>query len=105
MKYINNSTNNSSLSDKNSSESQKKLPASDSLTTTDYKTDSYWSNVLYGIGMLAFILIPVVVPGMTAKVTAFGLYSIIISSYVIALLYNVIRTKQPTRYRKRATNH
>lgn len=104
MNNINNSTKNSSLTDKNTSESKKIKTYDDSLTSTNYKPDSYWSNVLYGIGMLAFILIPVVIPGMTVKVTAIGLYSIIISTYVIALFYNVIRTKSSTRYRKRSIN-
>ena len=100
-----NNTNNSSLADKNTSESRKKPRVNDSLTTTDYKAASYWSNVLYGIGMLAFILIPVVIPGMTAKVTAIGLYSIILSIYVIALFDNIIRTRKPGRNRKRVTSH
>ena len=97
----NSTKNNSSLSDKNTSETQAKLQASDSLTTNNYKSDSYWSNVLYGIGMLAFIMIPVVIPGMTAEVTAIGLYSIIIGIYVAALLYYVVRIKKSTGHRKR----
>jgi len=97
----NSTKNNSSLSDKNTSETQAKLQASDSLTTTDYKPDSYWSNVLYGIGMLALIMIPVLIPGMTVKATVIGLYSLIIGTYVAALLYYVVRIKNSTGHRKR----
>jgi len=105
MKNISNSIKNSSLSDKNTSKSKKKRHASDSSTKTDYRPDSYWSNVLYGIGMLAFLLISVIIPDITAKMTAIGLYSIIIGTYTVALLFNVIRTKKSARYRKRTPNH
>jgi hypothetical protein len=92
-------------SDKSISENQTKLEASDSLTTTNYKPDSYWSNVMYGIGMLAFIMIPEAIPGLTVEVTAIGLYSLIIGTYVAALLFHLIKIKKPPRHRKRTTKH
>ena len=79
------------LPDKANSKTRTKLEASDALTTIDYKPSSRWTNVWYGIGMLAFILIPVFIPGMTVKVTAIVLYGLITGVYIAAGLFSAVK--------------
>ena len=61
---------------------------------------SLWTNLWYGLGMLAFSLIPVLIPGMTIQITVLGLYALIIGIYVIAAVSFIIRNQKSTRHRR-----
>lgn len=62
--------------------------------------DSPLSNVKYGAGMLAFIVIPPLVPGTTPRIIIIGVMCLIISIYTAAGLMAAIRKRQPVRRRR-----
>ena len=82
-----------------------KLTTSNSLVdnekaTNEFKPDSYLYNVFYGVGMLLFILIPVLVPGITVKFAVIGLFILILGIYVYAGITFAIRS-QKSKHQKR----
>ena len=97
MNHIINSENSDLLTDQNTSNTQTKVQVSNSQETASYKPASYWSNIMYGVSMLAFIMIPVVTPGMTVKNSVIGMYSLILGTYIAAILFYLIRTRKSNR--------
>ena len=100
MNNINSSKINDLAVDTNTSDQQDSEPVRRSRRTTTYQPDSYWSNVKYGIGMLAFILIPVVT-GMSVKVTVIGLYALIIGFCIMLAVFYFLRSRKSTSHRRR----
>ena len=92
------------LPEKTTYDTETKPQARSSLTSTDNIHTSLWSNVWYGIGMLTFILIPVLIPGMSVEVTVIGLFAIILGVYAVAGLFFIIRTRKSTGHRRRGRN-
>jgi len=92
---------NDSLEFKYSSETKTELKNSTLLTETENTPTSLWTNVWYGLGMLAFILLPVYTPGITVKITVIGVFSLIIGVYLIAGISFLLRTKRSTVHRNR----
>jgi len=97
MNNIINSANSNLLTDENTSKTHTKSQARDSQEVPSYKPASYWSNIMYGVGMLAFIMIPVVTSGMTVKSTVIGIYSLILGTYIVAILFYLIRMRKSNR--------
>jgi hypothetical protein len=63
--------------------------------------DSPMSNIKYGVGMLAFIAIPPLIPGVTIRLIIIGYMCLIISIYMAAAIMAAIRIRHPTLWRKR----
>ncbi len=62
----------------------------------------YGSNIKYGLGMLAFMAIPPLIPGVTTRIIIIGFMGVIISIYTAAGVMAAIRVRHPTRRRKMA---
>jgi len=62
--------------------------------------DSPMSNIKYGVGMLAFIAIPHLIPGVTTRIIIIGYMCVIVSIYMAAAIIAAIRVRHPTRRRK-----
>jgi len=59
------------------------------------------SNIKYGVGMLAFIAIPPLIPGVTIRIIIIGYMCLIVSIYMAAAIVAAIRIRHPARRRKR----
>ena len=70
-----------------------------SPTVNDYH-DSLLPNIKYGAGMLAFIVIPPLIPGITPRIIITGVMCLIISIYTVAGIMAAVRVRQPVRRRK-----
>ena len=84
--------------------------SSESLSNSDNDTptrvvngndDSPMSNIKYGVGMLAFIAIPPLIPGVTIRILIIGYMCSIVSIYTVAAIVTAIRIRHPSRRRKR----
>jgi len=64
--------------------------------------DSPMSNIKYGVGMLAFIAIPPLIPGVTMQTIIIGYMCVIVSIYMAAAIIAAIRVRHPARRRKMA---
>ena len=63
--------------------------------------DSLMSNIKYGVGMLAFIAVPPLIPGVTIRIIIIGCMCLIVSIYMAAAIAAAIRIRHPVRRRKR----
>jgi len=63
--------------------------------------DSFMSNIKYGVGMLAFIAIPPLIPGVTTRIIIMGYMCLIVGIYLAAAIVAAIRERQPVRRVKR----
>lgn len=63
--------------------------------------DSYMSNIKYGVGMLAFIAIPPLIPGVTTRIIIMGYMCLIVGIYLAAAIVAGIRERHPARRVKR----
>lgn len=63
---------------------------------------SFISNVKYGVGMLAFIAIPPLIPGVTTRIIIIGYMCVIVGIYLAAAIVAAIRVRHPARRRKTA---
>ena len=86
------------------------LDGNESLSNSDNDTptrvvndhdDSPMSNIKYGVGMLAFIAIPPLIPGVTIRTIIIGYMCLIVSIYTVAAIVTAIRIRHPTRRRTR----
>ena len=64
--------------------------------------DSPLTNIKYGVGMLAFIAIPPLIPGVTTRSIIIGFMCVIVSIYTAAGIVVAIRAHHPARRRKMA---
>ena len=64
--------------------------------------DSFMSNIKYGLGMLAFIAIPPLIPGVTTRIIIMGYMCVIVGIYLAAAIVAAIRARHPARRGKRA---
>jgi len=102
---MNELTNLQSLTDEIDAETTKthteiKQKTSDSLPDSD----SLWTNVWYGLGMLAFIVTPALIPGVSVRIIIIGYVSLVISIYILAGLITGVRTMNPGKNHKRRRN-
>jgi hypothetical protein len=63
--------------------------------------DSFMPNIKYGVGMLAFIAIPPLIPGVTIRIIIMGYMCVIVGIYLAAAIVAAIRVRHPARRRKR----
>ena len=64
--------------------------------------DSFMSNIKYGAGMLAFIAIPPLIPGVTTRIIIMGYMCLIVGIYLAAAIVAAIRVRHPARRRRKA---
>ena len=67
--------------------------------------DPLWSNIKYGSGMLAFIVIPPLLPGVTTRIIIIGYMCVIVSIYTAAGIMAAIRIRHPTSKHIRGRNN
>ena len=76
----------------------KKLQETVPITpSSEYIPDSVWVNIRYGLGMMAFIAIPPLIPGATVKLLIMGYVSVINGIYIAAAIMSAIQARHPTR--------
>ena len=63
--------------------------------------DSLWSNLIYGLGMLAVIVIPPLIPGASVRLLIMGYMILIVSIYTLAVIVAAMRILRPTQASKR----
>jgi len=90
---------------------QKKIPVQDKnqlngdiakkAPITSNTPVSLWSNFWYGLGMLAIIVVPPLIPGTTIRSLIMGYMFMIVSIYTIAAISTAIKTLNPTKTPKR----
>lgn len=83
------------LASQANSNSYGKKPAS------HYTPDSLWSNLRYGLGMLAVIVIPPLIPGASVSLLIMGYMVMIVSIYTVAAIVTAMRVLRPTKTSKR----
>ena len=59
-------------------------------------------NIKYGVGMLAFMAIPPLIPGITTRIIIISFMCVIVGIYTAAGIMAAIRVRHPARQRKRA---
>jgi len=64
--------------------------------------DSPMSNIKYGVGMLAFMTIPPLIPGVTTRIIIIGYMCVVVSIYMAVTIMAAIRVRHPARRRKMA---
>lgn len=69
---------------------------------SNYTPDSLWSNLRYGLGMLAVIVIPPLIPGASVRLLIMGYMVVIVSIYTVAAIVTAKRVLRPTKVSKRA---
>ena len=67
----------------------------------DNTPDSLWSNLRYGLGMLAIIVIPPLIPGSSVRLLIMGYMFLILSIYVVATIASALETFGYTKTAKR----
>ena len=58
---------------------------------------SIWSNIKYGLGMLAFIVIPPLLPGVTTRHLVIMYSGIALAVYLLAFVLALVRTLRKKR--------
>ena len=61
-------------------------------TSYEYAPDSIWSNIKYLTGMLAAIIIPPLIPGVTTRHLIISYASITLGVYVLAFVIKLVIT-------------
>ena len=67
----------------------------------DNAPDSLWSNFRYGLGMVAIIIIPPLIPGSSVRLLIMGYMLLIISIYGVAAIASAMETFGYTKSVKR----
>ena len=63
--------------------------------TYEYKPDSVWSNIGYFLGMLAAIVIPPLIPGVTSRGLIIAYAGIVIGIYILAFIIKLMMALRP----------
>lgn len=72
----------------------KKLQETVPITASyEYIPDSVCVNIRYGLGMVAFIVIPPLIPGASTKLLIMGYMLVITGIYIAAGIMSVIRAR------------
>lgn len=71
---------------------------------SNYTPDSLWSNLRYGLGMLAFIAIPPLIPGASVRFLIMGYMFVIVSIYTVVAIVVAMRVLRPTKVARRGKN-
>lgn len=96
-----------SLSETNQQTTLVSQPNSDSYgkePVSHYTPDSLWSNLKYGLGMLAVIAIPPLIPGASVRFLIMGYMFVIVSIYTVAAIVVAMRVLRPTKVARRGKN-
>jgi len=64
---------------------------------SSYTPDSLWSNIKYGLGMLAIIVIPPLIPGTSVRTLIMAYMAVVIGIYLVAGIIAAARARHPTR--------
>ena len=88
------------------SNSEEPTPVVNDNHDSSWPKIKYGSNILYGVGTLAFMAILPLIPGFSARVIIIGIMCAIVSIYTLAGIMAVIRVRHkaphPARRRKMA---
>ena len=95
----------------NISTSQINQTTSDAVLATDstrnnkklvyvHTPDSVWTNIKYLLGMLAALVIPPLIPGVTSRELIMGYVGIVLGIYFAAFIYKLLMTYRPVKTRK-----
>lgn len=57
----------------------------------EYQSDSWWSNLLYGLGALVFMVVPPLLPGTTVSGVIMGYIGFLALSYGLVCVWGVVR--------------
>jgi len=82
-------------------------PNSDSSgkeTISNYASGSLWSNLGYGLGMMAVIVFPPLIPGASVRLLIMGYMFVIVSIYTVAAIVAAMRALRPANASKRGKN-
>jgi len=60
-----------------------------------------WSNLKYGLFMIAVIVIPPLIPGASVRLLIMGYMIVIVSIYAVLAIISAVRTFRPTKAPKR----
>lgn len=86
------------------SNSEAQTPVVNDNHDSSWSEMKYGSNILYAVGMLAFMTILPLIPGISARVIIIGIMCVIIGLYTAAGIMAVIRARHrvhhPARRRK-----
>ena len=63
-----------------------------------------YSNLKYGLAMLAVIIIPPLTPGASVRLLIMGYMFVIVSIYAVAAIVAAIRVLRPSKASKRVKN-
>ena len=90
---------------------QKKIPTHDTVqpksdssrkdSIIDNTPDSLWPNLRYGLGMVAIIVIPPLIPGSSVRLLIMGYMLLIVSIYTAAAIASAMQTFGYTKLVKR----
>lgn len=58
----------------------------------EYQTGSWWSHLLFGLGMLAFMAVPPLIPGMTANALIKGYIGFLAVCYGVICVWGIMRS-------------
>ena len=85
----------------------KSLGSADSRLADNHLPDKYatgsssiWSNILYGIAMIAYLTLPPMIPGVTSHGLIVFNVGLVIMIYIVALLVQVFKVMKLNRRRK-----
>ena len=59
------------------------------------QTNSFWPNIFYGMGMLAFIIIPPLLTGASIRVLITGYMASIVGIYGVATIVSAVKVWRP----------
>jgi len=65
-----------------------------------YTPDSLWSNLKYGLGALAVIVIPTLIPGVTGRGLIMGYMGALAAVFTIICVWGMVRSLRPHEGRR-----
>jgi hypothetical protein len=65
-----------------------------------YAPASLWSNLAYGLGTLAFLVIPPLIPGVTTSGLIMGYVGALVIVYTVICVWGMVRSLYPPRGRR-----
>jgi len=57
----------------------------------EYKPGSWWSHLLFGMGTLAFMTVPALMPGVTSDALIKGYLGFLLASYGVVCIWGIFR--------------
>ena len=65
-----------------------------------YAPDSLWSNLRYGLGTLAVILLPPLIPGVTGRELIMGYMGALVTVFSVVCVWGMVRSLYPSERRR-----